>query len=138
MSVTPDTDWGAFDQNPPWVLQLSTLEWQEAAVALREPAQREVPVLTKPTKIPPVARLITVVFVLSKALLPWVVKKKLRKFKTPEASRAYISPHQCLGIAHAIFKAGLGVEASVDTLTYRDLQARRNLIQKRMRDHVGY
>ena len=35
------------------------------------------------------------------------------------------------------FKAGLGVEASVDTLTYRDLQARRNLIQKRMRDHVA-
>ena len=91
MTVTPDTDWGAFDQNPPWVLQLSTIKWQEAAVSLREDAQREVPVLTKPTKIPPVARLITVVFVLSKALLPWVVKKKLRKFKTPEASRAYIS-----------------------------------------------
>jgi ubiquinone biosynthesis protein len=34
-------------------------------------------------------------------------------------------------------KAGLGVETSVDTLTYRDLQARRNLIQKRMREHVG-
>jgi ubiquinone biosynthesis protein len=34
-------------------------------------------------------------------------------------------------------KAGLGVESSVDRLTYRDLQARRNLIQKRMRDHVG-
>jgi ubiquinone biosynthesis protein len=39
-------------------------------------------VLTKPTKIPPVARLITVVFVLSKALIPWL---------TPEDSRAYIS-----------------------------------------------
>ena len=34
-------------------------------------------------------------------------------------------------------KAGLGVDTSVDTLTYRDLQARRNLIQKRMREHVG-
>lgn len=34
-------------------------------------------------------------------------------------------------------KAGLGVDASTDRLTYRDLQARRELIQKRMRDHVG-
>jgi ubiquinone biosynthesis protein len=48
-------------------------------------------VLTKPTRIPPIARLVTVVFVLSKALLPWFVKKKLRKFETPEASRAFIS-----------------------------------------------
>ena len=34
-------------------------------------------------------------------------------------------------------KASLGLEAHVDRLTYKDLQARRELIQKRMRDHVG-
>jgi hypothetical protein len=35
-------------------------------------------------------------------------------------------------------KAGLGLDSSAsDSLTYRDLQARRELIQKRMRDHVG-
>lgn len=34
-------------------------------------------------------------------------------------------------------KAGFGLEASTDRLTYRDLQARRALIQKRMKDHVG-
>ena len=34
-------------------------------------------------------------------------------------------------------KASFGLEASTDSLTYRDLQARRELIQKRMRDHVG-
>jgi ubiquinone biosynthesis protein len=91
VTFTPDTDWGAFDQNPPWVLQLDNIKWQKTAVALRASAQREVPVLTKPTKIPPVARLITVVFVLSKALLPWFIKKKRNKFETPEASRAFIS-----------------------------------------------
>lgn len=32
-------------------------------------------------------------------------------------------------------RAGLGVPAEVDTLTYRDLQARRELIRKRMEDH---
>jgi len=91
VTFTPDTDWGAFDQNPPWVLQLDNIKWQKTAVALRTEAQREVPVLTKPTKIPPVARLITVVFVLSKALLPWFIKKRRNKFETPEASRAFIS-----------------------------------------------
>ncbi len=34
-------------------------------------------------------------------------------------------------------KAGFGVDATTDSLTYRELQARRELIQKRMRDHVG-
>ena len=33
-------------------------------------------------------------------------------------------------------KAGFGLDASVDGLTYRELQKRRELIQKRMRDHV--
>ncbi|MFM7047650.1 MAG: ABC1 kinase family protein [Actinomycetota bacterium] len=34
-------------------------------------------------------------------------------------------------------KAGLGVSNDVNRMTYRDLQKRRELIQKRMRDHVG-
>jgi ubiquinone biosynthesis protein len=33
-------------------------------------------------------------------------------------------------------KAGFGLESDVDSLTYRELQARRELIQKRMRSHV--
>jgi ubiquinone biosynthesis protein len=49
-----------------------------------------------------------------------------------------------LGIDHTAIeldldgvKAGFGVDTSVDQLTYRDLQARRELIQKRMRDHMA-
>jgi ubiquinone biosynthesis protein len=49
-----------------------------------------------------------------------------------------------LGIDHTTIelnmdgvKAGFGVDASVEALTYRDLQARRELIQKRMRDHIA-
>jgi ubiquinone biosynthesis protein len=34
-------------------------------------------------------------------------------------------------------KASFGVDTATDSLTYRELQARRELIQKRMRDHVG-
>jgi ubiquinone biosynthesis protein len=49
-----------------------------------------------------------------------------------------------LGMDHTTFqidmegvKAGFGVDAATEQLTYRELQARRALIQKRMRDHVG-
>ncbi|HTH06975.1 MAG TPA: AarF/UbiB family protein [Ilumatobacteraceae bacterium] len=34
-------------------------------------------------------------------------------------------------------KAGFGVDSNTESLTYRELQARRELIQKRMRDHVA-
>ncbi|HAP74556.1 MAG TPA: ABC transporter [Acidimicrobiaceae bacterium] len=51
---------------------------------------------------------------------------------------------QELGIDHTSIemnmdsvKAGFGVTTDTDSLTYRELQARRELIQKRMRDHVG-
>ncbi len=49
-----------------------------------------------------------------------------------------------LGIDHTLVeinldrvKAGLGVDASTNKMTYSDLQKRRALIQKRMREHVG-
>jgi ubiquinone biosynthesis protein len=35
------------------------------------------------------------------------------------------------------FKAGLGVDLSTESLTYRELKERRDLIQRRMRDHLG-
>jgi ubiquinone biosynthesis protein len=51
---------------------------------------------------------------------------------------------QELGIDHTAVeidldgvKAGFGLDSSVNQLTYRELQERRELIQKRMREHVG-
>lgn len=91
MTTPTDCSWAAFDDNPPWVLDPNNIDWHNTAVALRASAQLEIPVLTTPTKIPPVARLVTVVHVLGVALLPWLIKKKLRPFATPEESRAYVS-----------------------------------------------
>jgi ubiquinone biosynthesis protein len=45
--------------------------------------------------------------------------------------------HTTVEISMDGVKAGFGVDNSTDSLTYRELQARRELIQKRMRDHVG-
>jgi ubiquinone biosynthesis protein len=33
-------------------------------------------------------------------------------------------------------RASIGLDSSVNSLTYRELQERRELIQRRMRDHV--
>ena len=44
--------------------------------------------------------------------------------------------HRAIEINLDGVKAGFGLESSADTLTYRQLQQRRELIQKRMRDHV--
>jgi ubiquinone biosynthesis protein len=92
------------------VLDPNNISWEKQAIELRVSAQREVPVLTTPTRIPPAARLVVVVWVLSKALLPWLIKKKLRPFATPEDSRAYIS----LRMRKAVER--LGSTSSLDKL----------------------
>jgi ubiquinone biosynthesis protein len=65
--------------------------WRKIAPSLRDDARREVPVLTKASKTPPVARLVEVVWVLGKAILPWWLKKRTRRFADASASRAYLS-----------------------------------------------
>lgn len=90
-SESSDRLWGAFTEVGPWVLTEDSIPWQTQAEALRQAAQSELPELTKVSRIPPVARLVTVIAVLAGALLPWWVRKKLNRFSTPEASRSYIS-----------------------------------------------
>jgi ubiquinone biosynthesis protein len=45
--------------------------------------------------------------------------------------------HTAVEINLGSVKAGLGVDTSVNRMTYRDLQKRREVIQKRMRTHIG-
>ncbi len=86
-----DRQWGSFTQVAPWVLDQQKISWQPQAESLRISAQREIPVLTKPTRVPPVARLVVVVWVLALALLPWFIKKRRNKFSSAEDSRAFVS-----------------------------------------------
>ncbi len=91
-ATTPDDcSWGAFIADGPWTLDRSAIRWLPLAGKLRSAAQAEVPGLTKPSKLPPGLRVVTVVGVLGKALLPWWVRKKRGRFATPEASRADVS-----------------------------------------------
>ena len=86
-----DLTWAAFSDSPPWVVERDALAWADDAVILRREARAEVPRLTEAGKIPPIGRLTRVLGVLGWAVVPWLVRKKLRRFPTPEAARADIS-----------------------------------------------
>jgi ubiquinone biosynthesis protein len=86
-----DREWGAFTEEAPWSLHRDDIRWLPLAEHLRRTARAEVPVLTKPTRVPPGTRVITVVSVLGRAVLPWLVRKRRGRYATPEASRAAIS-----------------------------------------------
>ena len=95
-----DRSWGAFTEEHPWVLDRDAIRWLPLADRLRSSARAEVPVLTKPSKVPPGARVITVVRELGTAVLPWMVRKKRGRFATPEASRADVSRRLRIAAEH--------------------------------------
>jgi len=86
-----DRSWAAFTADGPWQLRRPDIRWAGLAATLRAAAQAEVPVLTRPSKLPPGARVLTVSGRLGRAVLPWLANKKRGAYDTPEASRAVIS-----------------------------------------------
>ncbi len=86
-----DLAWGSFTDEAPWELDRDDIRWSHLAARLRRQAQAEVPSLTKPSKLPPGARVLTVVGHLGTAIAPWMLKKRRKKFASPEASRADVS-----------------------------------------------
>ena len=86
-----DLSWGAFSETAPWVLDRDEVTWLRHVPRLRAAARRELPSLTTPSRWPPGSRVGTVLGRLGWAVLPWLVKKKARRYASPEASRAEIS-----------------------------------------------
>ena len=88
---TGDRSWAAFTETGPWQLYRDDVRWLDLAARLRAAAQAEVPSLTRPSRLPPGARVVTVTARLGRAVLPWLVRKRRGHYDTPEASRAEIS-----------------------------------------------
>jgi ubiquinone biosynthesis protein len=86
-----DRAWGAFTDETPWVLERSEISWLPLAAQLRRAAHAEVPQLTRPSRVPPGARVVIVVRVLGRAVVPWLVRKRRGRYPTAESSRAEIS-----------------------------------------------
>ena len=102
-AVTPaDRAWGAFSDNPPWILDRDNVRWRGLVEGLRAQARTELPSLMAAPRVPPVRRLVVVVYTLDKALAPWWWKRRRKKYASPEASRADLS----LRMRHAIERLG--------------------------------
>jgi ubiquinone biosynthesis protein len=86
-----DLDWGSFTEHGPWTLDRHHIRWSSLPPGLRRQAQAEVPELTAARKLPPCARVVTVVGHLGRAIAPWIVKKRRGRFADSAASRADIS-----------------------------------------------
>ena len=89
--IDDDRSWGAFTDAAPWIIVRDTVAWLPLAVKLRRAAQAEVPSLTRPTRTPPGTRVITVANHLGRAIVPWMIRKRLHRYNSVEASRADIS-----------------------------------------------
>ena len=91
VTIDDDTEWGAFTDDGPWTLDRDGLQWYPIAGLLRQAAKADVPGLTRPRRVPPGLRVVTVAGLLVNAIGPWWVRKKRRRYATPEASRTAIS-----------------------------------------------
>ncbi|CAN5448095.1 hypothetical protein BH23ACT3_BH23ACT3_09720 [soil metagenome] len=86
-----DCSWGAFTDQAPWVVDRESVRWLPLAIPLRRRAQAEVPGLTQPSKLPPGARVVSVVNALGRAIVPWMWRKRRGKFAETSDSRADIA-----------------------------------------------
>ncbi|MEI6743984.1 MAG: AarF/UbiB family protein, partial [bacterium] len=91
MTPPNDCSWGAFSDEAPWILSEDNLAWANDATQIRLNVRREVPDLTTPRRVPPLGRLFYVVCVLGTAVVPWLVRKKFKRFASAKESNAAIS-----------------------------------------------
>ena len=80
-----------FSDRGPWSLQREDISWMATADVLRRAAARELPRLTRPRRIPPGARVVTVVSRLGAALGPWWWRRKRGRYPERAASTADVS-----------------------------------------------
>jgi ubiquinone biosynthesis protein len=88
---SPDLAWGSFTDHGPWSLDREAIRWINLPPTLRRRARAEVPVLTGHRRLPPGARVVSVVARLGTAVAPWMVKKRRGAFAGPDESRTDIS-----------------------------------------------
>ncbi len=86
-----DLTWGAFSDDPPWVLDLDRITWTAGLAELRAAAAAEVPDLVRPRRLPPGTRVVRVSARLLAAIAPWVARKRLHRLAGGHSSRAEIS-----------------------------------------------
>ncbi len=86
-----DRTWAAFSEAEPWLVDRDALRWMGVVERLRAQARRDVPRLTAPSRRPPAGRVAVVVAHLTRAIGPWMWRKRRGAYAGPEVSRADLS-----------------------------------------------
>ncbi|MGB5757021.1 MAG: AarF/UbiB family protein [Acidimicrobiales bacterium] len=74
--IPDDLHLGSFSDNPPWSLATNELSWYRVVKILRRQQARQLPHLTRPPRIPPARRALTVIAVLGRALGLWYLRDR--------------------------------------------------------------
>lgn len=112
-SAADDLHLGSFSDDPPWSMATVTPKWSRAVAILRRQQQRQLPHLTRPPRIPPLGRAVTVVIILGKAVAGWYLLDRRGSASRAGLSRRLREAAERLGPTYIklaqIISAGEGV-----------------------------
>jgi ubiquinone biosynthesis protein len=128
-SPSADLAFGAFSDVGPWVLDLDAIPWRWDVARLRRGARMQVARLLQPGRVPPVGRLLRVLWTIGAALAAWFVLEWRRPSSRAGISRRMRRAFERLGSSYV----KLGQIVSGGEGLFPD-----ELVQefKRLRDHV--
>jgi ubiquinone biosynthesis protein len=111
--LADDLALGSFSDAQPWSVATSELQWLSAVDGLRAAQARALPGLTRPPRLPPVARACTVVAVLGRSIGAWALFERRRPSSRADISRRVRLSAEKLGTTYIklaqIISAGEGV-----------------------------
>lgn len=96
-SISEDLRFGSFSDNPPWQVDPSSMPWREGIEELRYRIAAKVPELIKPRRIPPLKRVMVVLWHIGKALIAW---RLLDNHEDREASIAALARRLRIAFVH--------------------------------------
>ncbi len=116
-----DLHLGSFTDDQPWSVATNELTWRRGVDALRRQQAAALPSLTKPPKLPPLRRAITVVRVLGLAIVLWAIKERGRdsskagislriRLAAEKLGPTYIKLAQIISAGEGVFPAELVAE----------------------------
>ena len=73
-----DLEWGAFTDDPPWIVDPTRLDWHDGLAALRSATAARTRALARPRALPPAAAACRVAGVLGPALAAWYLTDRRR------------------------------------------------------------
>ncbi len=103
-NITPkispvDQTFGAFSNEPPWLIDPAKIEWLDSIELIRKASKLEVPQLIRKRRLPPGSRVLATAYHLGKALVGWKIfdQRRSREFSRSGLARRLRNSFEILG-----------------------------------------